>query len=60
MKKDLKQNVVGMILFFTLCAIGMLFSDRLPLLTFIGIVGLAGTAYFIFRIVTDAIGYQRE
>ena len=46
-------NLVGLPVSFILFIIGMLFSPEIPALYFLGIVGLAGTAYFVVRIVSE-------
>ncbi|MEY9867231.1 hypothetical protein ABIE66_002610 [Peribacillus sp. B2I2] len=51
--------IVGIILYFILFVVGMLFSEQIPLLTFVGIIGLSGMSYFVFRIVTRAIENQK-
>lgn len=47
------MNLVGLLISFVLFVIGMLFSPEIPFLYFFGILGLAGTAYFVTRIVSD-------
>ena len=47
------MNLVGLLISFVLFVIGMLFSPEIPGLYFFGILGLAGTAYFVTRIVSD-------
>ena len=47
------MNLVGLLVSFVLFVIGMLFSTEIPILYFFGILGLAGTAYFVTRIVSE-------
>ena len=47
------MNLVGLLVSFVLFVIGMLFSPEIPILYFFGILGLAGTAYFVTRIVSE-------
>ena len=58
-KKNILQYIVGLILGFILFIVGMLFAGQVPLLTLVGILGLSGTLYFVFRIVTVAIDNQK-
>ncbi|MGM0890841.1 MAG: hypothetical protein ACQEW5_28930 [Bacillota bacterium] len=51
--------IVGIVLCFILFVLGMLFSEQIPLLTFVGIIGGSGMFYFVFRIVTSAIENQK-
>ncbi|WP_413361955.1 hypothetical protein [Lysinibacillus sp. 3P01SB] len=43
----------GLVFSFVLFIVGMLFSSEIPVLYFFGILGLAGTAYFVTRIISD-------
>lgn len=47
------MNLVGLLGSFAIFVIGMLFSIEMPVLYFFGIIGLAGTAYFVTRIVSE-------
>ena len=58
-KKNILQYIMGLILGFILFIVGMLFAGQVPLLTLVGILGLSGTFYFVFRIVTVAIDNQK-
>ncbi|WP_264740089.1 hypothetical protein [Cytobacillus firmus] len=44
-------SLLAIILSFALFVIGMLFAEKLPFLTVLGILGLSGVYYFVFRIV---------
>lgn len=43
---------------FILFVVGMLHAEQIPLLTLVGILGLGGMCYFVFRIVTRAMKNQ--
>ncbi|WP_117161856.1 hypothetical protein [Paraliobacillus sp. X-1268] len=45
-------NIAIAIIFFGLFIIGMVFSGEFELLMLIGIIGLIGFSYFVFRVVT--------
>lgn len=47
------MHLVGLLGSFVMFVIGMLFSIEMPFLYFFGIVGLAATAYFVTRIVSE-------
>ena len=49
-------SIVGIILCFILFVVGMVFSEQIPFLTLVGMLGLSGMAYFVFRIVTIGMG----
>ena len=59
---DIKQNtifsIVGIILCFTLFIVSMLYVKQIPLLTIVGILGLASMGYLVSRIVTRAMKNQ--
>ncbi|MGN7115450.1 hypothetical protein [Lysinibacillus odysseyi] len=44
---------VGLLFSFIIFILGMLFSPDIPVLYFIGIIGLAATAYCVTRIISD-------
>lgn len=52
MKNNTIFNMVIAIIFFGFFVIGMAFSKEFELLMLIGIIGLSGFSYFVFRIVT--------
>jgi hypothetical protein len=45
--------LAGLLISFVIFVLGMLFSPDIPVLYFFGILGLAGTAYFVTRIISD-------
>jgi len=47
------KNVALAILCFFIFGISMLYSEQLSFLIIVGILGLVGTAYFIFRAVMN-------
>jgi len=49
-KRNLIFHLIGALVCFILFIIGMLFSDQFPLLILIGIFGLSGFSFLIFRI----------
>lgn len=58
-KKNILINIVGSISCFIMFNIGMLYAEQVPLLTLLGVVGLSGFSYFIFRMVTLSIANQK-
>ncbi|MDM5227217.1 hypothetical protein QUF73_13480 [Cytobacillus sp. NJ13] len=44
-------SLLAIILSFALFVIGILFAEKIPFLTVLGILGLSGVYYFVFRIV---------
>ncbi|WP_156177714.1 hypothetical protein [Bacillus sp. SA1-12] len=58
-KKEILLNIVGSIFCFIMFSIGMLYAEQVPFLTLLGIVGLSGFSYFVFRMVTLAIANQK-
>ena len=58
-KKNILLNIVGSIFCFIMFSIGMLYAEQVPLLILLGIVGLSGFSYFVFRMVTVAVAYQK-
>ncbi|MBN8204210.1 hypothetical protein JI665_27625 [Bacillus sp. NTK034] len=53
MKKSqrLLLSLLAVILSFALFVIGIIFAEKMPFLTVLGILGLSGVYYFVFRIV---------
>ena len=47
------MDLCGLVFSFGLFVLGMLFSPEIPALYFLGIIGLAATAYFVTRIISD-------
>ncbi|QCR30883.1 hypothetical protein C1N55_01170 [Lysinibacillus sp. SGAir0095] len=50
-KNKILINLIGAFTCFLLFCVGMLYSEKIALLTLAGIIGLSGFSYFIFRIV---------
>ena len=50
-RKNLVFNIIGVLLCFVLFVVSMVFSEKLPIL--IGIFGLVGFSYLIYRIVLN-------
>lgn len=44
-------SLLAIILSFALFVVGILFAEKVPFLTVLGILGLSGVYYFVFRIV---------
>ncbi|WP_312886320.1 hypothetical protein [Bacillus sp. NTK034] len=44
-------SLLAVILSFALFVIGIIFAEKMPFLTVLGILGLSGVYYFVFRIV---------
>ena len=44
-------TLLAIILSFALFVVGILFAEKVPFLTVLGILGLSGVYYFVFRIV---------
>ncbi|WP_342598874.1 hypothetical protein MHB48_15640 [Psychrobacillus sp. FSL H8-0483] len=59
---DIKPNtifsIVGIILCFILFVVGMLYAEQIPLLIIVGILGLGGMCYLVYRIVMRAMKTQ--
>lgn len=54
-KENTTFSMVGIILSLILFVIGMLYAEQTPLLVIVGILGLGGIWYFVFRIVMRAM-----
>ncbi|WP_430787418.1 hypothetical protein VBD025_16400 [Virgibacillus flavescens] len=52
MKNNILLNFVLAIIFFGLFITGMVFSEEYEILMLLGIIGLGGFAFFVFRVVT--------
>ncbi|MFF5995609.1 hypothetical protein AAGS61_12795 [Lysinibacillus sp. KU-BSD001] len=53
-------NSVGVLFFFVMFVVGMMFSSQIPFLIVVGIVGLVGTSYYITRIVSAMLRDMRR
>ncbi|MBT2689664.1 hypothetical protein J7I93_15855 [Bacillus sp. ISL-47] len=58
-KRHSLLTIFGIIFCFVLFAAGILFSDSLPFLTLLGIAGLSGVYYFVFRLVKGSENRQK-
>jgi len=47
-------NLIAGIVCFILFAAGMLYADQIALLTLVGIIGLTGYLYFIYKIIFNS------
>jgi len=54
-KKNTILSIVGIILCFILFATSMLYVEQNAFLTLLGILGLSGMSYFVFRLVTKTL-----
>lgn len=52
--------IVGIIFFFILFVVGMIFASQSMWMMILGIIGLIGTAYFITRIVSHVLWEMRR
>lgn len=52
--------IAGIIFFFILFVVGMIYASHSTWMMILGIFGLIGTAYFITRIVSDILREMRR
>ncbi len=52
--------IIGIIFFFILFIVGMIYASQSIWMMVLGIIGLIGTSYFIVRIVSDVLREMRR
>lgn len=58
-KKNTILSIVGIIICFILFAASMSYVEQNAFLTLLGILGLSGVSYFVFRMVTRTLDNKK-